>query len=226
MCRFFSFVTDNRKYYYFDWDQRQQILKRELQSKNGQTVDDADSHSEICSYYGINCDRVNKYEYNPLLKKFEVDQENIKDRHNQAKIWVNNINWSGIVKPLIIKKIKHPLRGKPKQITGEIIKLFEQLISVGDLVGDWVCASVWASVGASVRDWVWASVRDWVCASVGASVWASVWAYISTFFKIKYKYDYSPYWKLWNKGFVASFDGKIWRLHTGKNAKIVKEISV
>ena len=31
--------------------------------------------------------------------------------------------------------------------------------------------------------------------------------------------------KLWNRGLVPSFDGKIWRLHAGKKAKIVFEIS-
>jgi hypothetical protein len=28
---------------------------------------------------------------------------------------------------------------------------------------------------------------------------------------------------LWESGFVPSFDGKTWRLHAGKNAKIVYE---
>src|SRR5581483_5746901 len=50
--------------------------------------------------------------------------------------------------------------------------------SVGDSVRasvwDSVRASVWASVGDSVRASVWASVGDSVRASVRASVWASV----------------------------------------------------
>ena len=56
-----------------------------------------------------------------------------------------------------------------------------------------------------------------------ASVWDSVWAYISSFFDIQYHYDYSPAVKLWERGLVASYDGTTWRLHTGKNAKIVYE---
>ena len=61
-------------------------------------------------------------------------------------------------------------------------------------------------------------VKEW--ASVGDSVGDSVWAYISSFFDIKYKYDFSSCVELWEKGLVPSFDGKIWRLH-GKGGKIV-----
>jgi len=31
--------------------------------------------------------------------------------------------------------------------------------------------------------------------------------------------------KLWEMGLVPSFDGKVWRLHGGKNAKVLFEIS-
>lgn len=55
------------------------------------------------------------------------------------------------------------------------------------------------------------------------SVWASVGAYISSFFDIKYKYDFSSCVKLWEAGLVPSFDGTIWRLYAGKKAKIVYE---
>ena len=68
---------------------------------------------------------------------------------------------------------------------------------------------------------LWNSVR----ASVLVSVRASVWAYISTFFAIEYEYDFSPAIRLWERGIVASFDGKTWRLHSGKKAEIIFEIS-
>jgi hypothetical protein len=107
--------------------------------------------------------------------------------------------------------------------------------SVGDSVGDSVWASVWDSVWASA----WDSVRD----SVGDSVWASVWdsvrvsvlAYTSSYFilsewryceKLKYKKGTNPFQcciDLWYAGLVPSFNGKIWRLHTGLNAEIVYE---
>ena len=95
-------------------------------------------------------------------------------------------------------------------------------------VGDFVEASVLTSVRDSVRD----SVEDSVRASVLASVWASVWdsardsarAYISSLFPNIKKWKYvnhedgvNPFQScidLWKGGYVPSFDGKTWRLHT------------
>ena len=85
----------------------------------------------------------------------------------------------------------------------------------------WVSGGVgWASsagfpVGTSGLNSVWDSV--------GASVWASVWAYVSTFFAIDHKHDYSSAMKLWEAGLVPSFDGTTWRLHSGENADVVFE---
>jgi len=76
-------------------------------------------------------------------------------------------------------------------------------------------------VVASVRD----SVRDSVWYSVRASVGDSVRAYASTFIDIQYQYDFSALRQLWNIGIVPSFDGKTWRLHSGKKADIIFEIS-
>ena len=85
----------------------------------------------------------------------------------------------------------------------------------------------------------WDSVRDSVCASVGASVrasvWDSVWAYTGSFLKLPRKawkytekiegdgYPFEPAVYLWESGLVPSYDGKKWRLHAGKDAKIVWE---
>ncbi len=92
--------------------------------------------------------------------------------------------------------------------------------SVMDSVGTSVGDSVMASVGASVVDSVWASVRD----SVGDSVWDSIWAYVSSLFPSIKKWEYinhkegvNPFQScidLWKGGYVPSFDGKTWRLHT------------
>ena len=62
MCNFFSVVSINTRIHYFDWEQRELILKNELIDPNGQSVTEADSHSQICAYYGLNADKVNKYE--------------------------------------------------------------------------------------------------------------------------------------------------------------------
>jgi hypothetical protein len=85
-------------------------------------------------------------------------------------------------------------------------------------------ASVRASVGASVRASVRASVWDSVWASVRDSVWDSVWAYQGSLFNIwGTEYKFQPAVDLWKRGFVASFDGTTWRLHSGKKAEIVWE---
>jgi len=126
--------------------------------------------------------------------------------------------------------------------------------SVGDSVGDSVRYSVWDSVWDSVRDSVGYSVRDsvrdsvWdsvgysVWDSVGYSVWDSVGysvgdsvgAYISSFFQldqwkgIEHEKGVNPFQSgidLWEAGFVPSFDGDLYRLHSGKDAKVVYEIS-
>jgi hypothetical protein len=102
--------------------------------------------------------------------------------------------------------------------------------SVGDSVWTSVWDSVWSSVGVSVRDSVGFSVGDSVWVSVGFSVRdsvrASVWGYISSLFpKIEFKFNFSSNTKLWKMGLVPSFDGTTWRLHTGKDAHVVYEIS-
>jgi len=105
--------------------------------------------------------------------------------------------------------------------------------SVGVSVGDSVWDSVGGSVGVSVRASAWNSVRG----SVGASVKASVRAYVGSFFrlprkswkytsKIKTKgYPFQPVVTLWEMGLIPSFDGTVWRLHGGKKAKVLFEIS-
>jgi hypothetical protein len=193
MCNFFSFVSNGKgKYFYFDWSQRTDKLIK---------VDSFDSHSEICAHYDIDCDKVNKYEYNPLIKNFKTDQINLKkDDSEYAKIWVEKLDFKTIVKPLVIKQIINPFTNRRKlKVTKKDIDLLTEWASVRD--------SVWASV--------WASVRD--------SVWASVWAYISSFFTIQYKYDFSSCVKLWESGLVPSFDGKIWRLH-GYKGRVLYEM--
>jgi hypothetical protein len=72
---------------------------------------------------------------------------------------------------------------------------------------------------------------DSVRASVRASVWASFWAYIGGLFPSIKSWEYVPNnpdpWRpllnLWYSGYLPSFDGKTWRLHTGKKADVFLE---
>jgi hypothetical protein len=202
-------VSDGKKPYYFDSVIRKKIIKGELKYEQ-------DSHTSIADYYGFKGkkeDSLNKYEYNPLIKVFIIDQLNTVDDSKQIKEFCDNLDFTTIVPELIIKPIVNPFKDiKTLEVTKQDIKLLKEWDSVWDSVRD----SVWDSV----RDSVWDSVRDSVRNSVWVSVRDSVWVYISSFFNIKYKYDFSSAIKLWEKGLVPSFDGKIWRLH-GENGKIV-----
>lgn len=90
-----------------------------------------------------------------------------------------------------------------------------------------------------LKEWssVWDSVRDSMWASVGDSVWDSVGGVFGSFFRLKrgeWKhtegikcrgYPFASAVKLWNAGFVPSFDGTTWRLHGGKDARVLYEVS-
>jgi len=219
MCNFFSFVTDPinhpAEYYFFDWVYRKANLED----------DGVDSHSHICARFKLDEDVCNKYEFNPLTKAFTVDQINSnRDDSEAAEKWANRQDFKEIVEPLIIKPIVKPFElPKVEQVTDEQIGWLKEWASVWDLVRGSVWDLVRDLVGASVRDLVGASVRASVWALVGASVWALVGAYVSSFFDIDYKFDFSPAVKLWEAGLVPSFDGTTWRLLTGKDAKIIYE---
>ena len=205
MCYFFSFVTDPvhhpAEYYYYNWDYRKANLDD----------DGADSHSHICAHFKLDEDKCNKYEFYPLTGSFIVDQNaSERDDSNAAEKWARRLDFKTVVEPLIIKPIVHTLNlPEAKEVTAELVQWLKEWASVR--------ASVRDSVGYSVRYSVWASVRD--------SVWDSVGAYVSSFFSIKYEHDFSPAVKLWEAGLVPSFDGKVWRLHTGKDAHVVYEES-
>ena len=200
MCKFFSFVTVGSKKYYFNWQDRQKLLQSNPENY------EPDSHSSIAKFFNIDEDKCNKFEFNPIIKEFLVDQINIKDNQALAKKWVEKLNFKKVIEPLIIHEIVHPFKITPPEITERHIELLKQ----------------WASVGDSVGDSVWDSVRDFV--------WTSVWAYISSYFDLKIweciehekgKNPFQPCIDLWNEGLVPSFDGEVWRLHGGEKAEIL-----
>ena len=231
MCDFFSFVTDPvnhpSEYYYFDWEYRKAHLDD----------DGVDSHSHICAHFNLDEDRCNKYEFNPLTKRFVIDQINSdRDDREVAKKRVKRLDFKTVVEPLIVKPIVNPFElPAVERVTDEQIDWLKSWASLGDAVWTSVWASVLASVRASFMDSVGDAVRDAVRYAVGepvryavfdavrASFMDSVWAYIGSFFDIDYKFDFSSAVKLWDDGLVPSFDGKVWRLHSGKSADVVYE---
>jgi hypothetical protein len=186
---------------------------------------------------------------NPDAKyKFKIDTDIVpiwwEERHEKAA-WMAFQEWKKQLDKILVRKpIVHPFRVEPPvEITKEHLILLKEWASVRDSVRDSVWASVGNSVRDSVRDSVWASVgnsvgnsvRDSVWASVGNSIGNSVWAYTGTFFILpreawKYtenvktdEYPFQCLADLWEQGLVPSFDGKTWRLHGGKDAKILYE---
>jgi hypothetical protein len=232
MCDFFSFCSYNETYLYSEWEDRKRDFER------------ADSHTAILMRAGIDVrkqENWQKYEYNLLTKAFFVDTPDLGGNHDVARRWVERLDWSTIVPDLAIKPIVNPFELQPPSITDEHVRLLAAWNSVGasvrDSMGasvrDSVGASVWNSVGDSVWNSMGVSVRDSVGASVwnsvGDSVWnsvgASVRAYISSFFTIKYSHDPTSAVLLWDQGIVPSFDGTTWRLHGGRDAKVLYTIS-
>jgi len=242
MCDFFSFVTEpgtgynSGKRFYFDWKYREKDLGNGLITIDSYTHD---SHSSICSYFYLNEDVCNKYEYNPLTKVFEIDKINSDvDDSIQAEDWVRNLDFSKVVEPLIIKDIVNPLTDLPENknfIDDKIITLLKNWSSSQNSVRRYVDHRLIDQVGSPVKD----SIYDYLRLSLFMEIWNSVsktignkdsmWdsvlnsviGYLESFFNIEHSIDIESLNKLWNMGLIPSFDGNIWRLHTGKNGNIV-----
>ena len=201
--------------YYFDHELRKQCLSDKLDYE-------PDSHTSIAHYKGKDEDELNKYEYNPLTKKFQTDQLNATDDSKKVERFCRNLDFSTVVPELLLKPIFHPFEQRSRKRVSQIDIA---------LVREW--ASVWGSVWTSVRASLRASVGDSVGDSVWASVRASVRAYIGGLFPSipSWKYAESlgldpwrPLLRLWYGGYVPSYDGKVWRLHAGPKAEVVYEL--
>ena len=231
MCKAFSMLMDNKNRIYWKAgiDGHEKLFELFKLKEDGKDTEDMKiARIEISPK---NSDYLNPNEW--ILK---ID-ENIRPRwflykqeqlcFNEFKIWkravYSKINLKEVRKPI------NPFKIKPHKIDDSVIRLLKEWNSVRD--------SVWNSV----RDSVWNSVGDSVWNSVGDSVWDSVGDsvrdYIGSLFKLKRSewkytekiktkdYPFESCVKLWKFGLVASFDGKIWRLHGHKKAKILFEIS-
>ena len=220
MCKFFSLISDGTgKVYYFDAAVRKQIIAGTLKDRSGNVYANTDSHSSIAYYYNLIDDHCNKWEYNPFTGLLERDQINTVDDFDAVNDFCKALDFKTVVPELIIHPIIHPFRDvSAHEVAEKDIVNLRQWASVTQSVRQSVGASAWESVGASA----WESVRE------------SVWAYISSYFDLQqWKYidhapgenPYQPLIDLWNRGFVPSYGDKTktWRLHQGKDAKIVYE---
>ncbi len=189
-------------------------------------------------------DNMNKYPYLYPDEKWKlVVDERVRPswllKTHEDGAWRAWAKWKEQVYQFNYQEAVNPIN--PLSITrkGKVSKADITLLKKWDSVRD----SVGASVGASVRDSIGASVGASIGDSVRASVWASIWdsvgdsvgAYSGSLFpnitEWKYlkgkqdSYPYQPAVDLWKRGLISSFDGKIWRLHSGKDAKVIFKIS-
>jgi len=239
---FFSFITtQDKQKFYFNWKQRKELKFSK----------DCDSHSYIAKYLQEN--ELHKWEYNPLTQRliFGMEHKIFEEDESQVLAWCKELDFKTIVEPLIIKPIIDPRKVIKQEWTKEDEENLRKWISVVNSMGisvwDSVRAFVDASTGASkcdyvedsIQDAVWDSVEDVVRDSminserdsigtpmktlVWNSVIISIWAYISSFFNISEFKKYRCYVALWERGFVPSFDGTIWRIHQGKDMAVIKE---
>ena len=138
-------------------------------------------------------------------------------------------NWAKKLEGVNLKEAfnpVNPLHLPTAELTEKHKEALKKWASVLDSVGASVWVSVRDSVVASVGDSVWVSV----VASVRASVGDSVYGYIGSLFPNIKKWEGTGLenpWDsisfLWYSGYIPSFDGKIWRLHCGENAKVAWE---
>ena len=211
MCNFYSFLTDEKGNRYAMGH------KIRLDIRSGKSDLREDSHASIAVSHHIDEDKCNKYEFNPLTRELTLDTNNL--GFNDSEL-INIDELIGDVKEavpeLVIKPIVHPFKDVKfdGEITEDIVGLIREWSKVCDSVRDFIWDSVRGSVRDSVCDPVWDSVWYSVRDSVWDSVWNSAYAYISSFFNIKYQYDYSSAIKLWEMGLVPSFDGDMWRINS------------
>jgi hypothetical protein len=239
MCKAFSGVIDKNGevYWKMGMDSHEDIISHfKIKDDSGDKRTVKIARFEIAPANG---DYLNPDEW-----RFKLDEEVRPGWLNggyEKICWDAQKEWKQKLDKILVRKpIVHPFKiVPPKKITKEHLSLLKNWASVWASVGASVGASVWASVWASVRDSVgasvWASVRDSVGDSAGASVWDSVWAYSGSFFVLPREswlytenikttgYPFQPAADLWEMGLVPSFDGKIWRLHGGSDAKILWE---
>ena len=242
MSNFFSCFSNGKgKLFYLDAVQR---AKLPLNDPN----QSPDSHSFIVEYMGklgllsrknTTQDKLNAWEYNPFTKVLTCDAMNVKGDTKAVKKQLGNLDWKTIIPELNIKPIINPFEDfNRRKVSEKEIELLRQWGSVRGSVGDSFLGSILGSVGdsflgsilGSVGGSIWGSIWDRIWDSVGDSIWG----YTSSFLELEkwhgidHKEGENPFQcmiDLWEAGLVPSFDGKTWRIHAGKNARVIFEIS-
>jgi len=219
MCNAFSCIIgkDKKVWWEFGIDSHEKMIEKAGYKDN--TKD-----PEKIQFARVEISPANEDYLDPDRWRFKIDMD-IKPawwtEDHGKKCWGAFQDWKKELDKILPhgQKIVHPFRD-----ISPVLEVSDEHLR---LLREW--ASVVASVRNSVRDSVRASVGD----SVRDSVGDSVRAYIGSFFQLPRTawkhtkeisgtgYPFQPAANLWKAGLVPSFDGKIWRLHTGPDGHVV-----
>jgi len=87
-------------------------------------------------------------------------------------------------------------------------------------VTDSIWSPIWVPIRASVEDLGWDSFLTSIWVSVGVSIGIYIGRLFPNVEQLKDS-PWRPLLKLWYAGYLPSFDGETWRLHCGKDAKVI-----
>lgn len=202
-----------------------------------------DSHEYICEVLGLQTDKVCHIEWNPLTKQIRQNRPTALGwaaDEDEIRREMLAIDYRKLCK-LIVKPIVNPLldiKFRPRVARSDLRLLLRWVsvkasicvsadnaawLPVAGRTLNFIRNSIIDSMGPYLRTFVWASTGTYDSTSgfVYVSIMDSITAYAGSFFGLKYKVDIASLNKLWKRGLVPVFDGKIWRLHSGKDAKVV-----
>jgi hypothetical protein len=128
----------------------------------------------------------------------------------------------------------NPLTGNPKQVTQEDIENLQKWVNIRNKIGDKYLNYIWDVADVRAMAKIWRKCREEMLSDLFNQqtekyIWIGIWdcmnVYLASFFDAEYKFDIKPVVSLWNRGFIASVDGSIWRLHSGEKVEIVYELT-
>ena len=168
MCVFFSFLTDGeKKMYYFTPEQR----KAHVTYRDGQKINNYDSHTAIANFYGLREDDWSRGEYNPYTDSLVIDQQHT--TWDDAKVckMLDAVDWRGLCGDLdgarkfiaSIKKIPY-MRPDGTLTETDKIKVFDTRDAAWD-----------AAVAAAMAE-AWDAARNAAVAAAMAEAWDAAWA--------------------------------------------------
>ena len=223
MCNFLSLVeTDRHVFYLFTPEQRIAHSKKPLADKRGNAYK-MDSHASICAFYGLDEDKVNKYEWNPYTKKIAIDRQvfDVDEKHVQA--YLDGIDWHPICGDIEgLRDFCARLREIPFfKRCGSLpdgVKLFKTRVAAWDAARASARASAWDAAWDAARDAAWAAASDAASDAAWYAAWdAELYAMITFLcagLEINAKHvDYiKKRWAVWEAGYgvLCDVDGVLY----------------